>query len=59
MKTLPPMLATVALAAGLGIAFAAKDEPKPTAPLARTWDAAVEDAKTLVVPIVVHSHDFY
>jgi hypothetical protein len=45
-------VATVAVAGG-------KPEPKPTVNFARTWEAAVNEAKTLNVPIVVHSHGFY
>ena len=35
--------------------------PKPvdSVHLARTWEAAVEEAKALNVPLVVHSHGFY
>ncbi|MCE9635062.1 MAG: hypothetical protein K8T90_05085 [Planctomycetes bacterium] len=36
-----------------------KPEPKPTAVFAKTWEAAVAEAKDLNVPIVVHSHGFY
>jgi hypothetical protein len=32
---------------------------KPTVTFAKSWDAAVEEAKMLNVPIVVHSHGFY
>ena len=38
---------------------AGKPKLKPTVEFARTWDAAVEEAKLLNVPIVVHSHGFY
>jgi hypothetical protein len=34
-------------------------EPKTSVVLAKTWDAAIEEAKALNVPIVVHSHGFY
>lgn len=37
----------------------AADKPKPTVRFARSWDAAVEEARLLNVPIVVHSHGFY
>ncbi len=60
MRTLPLMLAAATLAAGLGVAaIAGKDEPKPTVKFAKSWEAAVEEAKTLNVPLVVHSHGFY
>jgi hypothetical protein len=36
-----------------------KHEPVTCVPLAKSWDAAVEEAKALNVPIVVHSHGFY
>jgi hypothetical protein len=36
-----------------------KEEPKPSVSLARTWEKAIEEAKTLNVPIVVHNHGFY
>ena len=32
---------------------------KPTVEFARSWDAAVAEAKMLNVPIVVHNHGFY
>ena len=44
------MLASVAMAG---------DKPNPTVKFAKNWKAAVEEAKTLNVPIVVHSHGFY
>ncbi len=36
-----------------------KPKIKPTVPFAKSWDAAVEEAKLLNVPLVVHSHGFY
>ena len=48
----------VALAASLGLA-APKPKLKPSVTYAKTWDAAVAEAKMLNVPIVVHSHGFY
>jgi hypothetical protein len=35
------------------------DKIKPSVEYAKTWEAAVEEAKLLNVPIVVHSHGFY
>ena len=32
---------------------------KPSVNYAKSWDAAVAEAKMLNVPIVVHSHGFY
>ncbi len=49
----------VATAMTMGVALAGKDEPKPAVTFAHTWDKAVEEAKTLNVPLVVHSHGFY
>ena len=46
--------------AGLCAAGAlAKPKIKPTVSFAPSWEAAVEEAKLLNVPIVVHSHGFY
>jgi hypothetical protein len=36
-----------------------KHEPVTSVALAKSWDAAVDEAKALNVPIVVHSHGFY
>ena len=36
-----------------------KHKIKPQVTYAKSWDAAVEEAKTLNVPLVVHSHGFY
>lgn len=47
----------VALVASL--AAGGKPEIKPIVPFAKTWDAAVEEAKLLNLPLVVHSHGFY
>jgi hypothetical protein len=49
--------AALALAATLGTAGGG-DKPEPSVTYARTWDAAIEEAKLLNVPIVVHSHGF-
>ena len=53
------LLAFAVGAATLDDALAGKDEPKPTVKFAKTWDMAVSEAKTLNLPIVVHSHGFY
>ncbi len=48
------------LAATVSTTFAAgKETPKPSVIFAKTWDAAVEEARLLNVPIVLHSHGFY
>jgi hypothetical protein len=38
---------------------AGKAKPKETVQFAKTWEAAVEQARLLNVPLVVHSHGFY
>jgi len=45
----------IALAASLG---AAKPKVKPSVTYAKSWAAAVEEAKMLNLPIVVHCHGF-
>jgi hypothetical protein len=57
MRHLFASAATITLAAVLGSA-AGGDKPEPSVTYARGWDAAVEEAKLLNVPIVVHSHGF-
>ena len=49
-------VAVLGLAASLGVA---KEKVKPSVDYAKTWEAAVAEAKLLNVPIVVHSHGFY
>lgn len=56
MRHLFATSATIALAAALG--SAGGDKPEPSVTYARSWDAAVEEAKLLNLPIVVHSHGF-
>lgn len=56
MKRIWITAAVLGLAASLG---AAKEKVKPSVEYAKTWEAAVEEAKLLNVPIVVHSHGFY
>ena len=53
------MCAAVAGVALAVPAFAGKPKLKDTVKFAKTWEAAVEEAKLLNVPIVVHSHGFY
>ncbi len=36
-----------------------KHKIKPSVTYAKSWDAAVEEAKMLNVPMVVHVHGFY
>jgi hypothetical protein len=49
----------VVLVSVVATARAGHDEPKECVRLARTWDAAVQEAQLRNVPIVVHSHGFY
>lgn len=51
--------AFLAVAALLGAEAAGKEKIKPSVTYAKSWDAAVEEAKLLNVPIVLHSHGFY
>ena len=44
---------------GAPAAQAGKVKLKPSVTYAKSWDAAVEEAKLLNVPIVLHSHGFY
>ena len=54
-RALGALLAVAALAA----TATAKEKIKPSVTYAKTWEAAVEEAKLLNVPIVLHSHGFY
>ena len=54
------LLMALALFAGVAtLAYAKKDKIKPSVSYAKSWDKAVEEAKELNVPIVLHSHGFY
>lgn len=46
----------VAAVASMGQAIAGKDEIKPFISIPKTWEAGVDEAKKLVLPLVVHSH---
>lgn len=35
------------------------EKPKPTVAFARSWEAGVEEAKLLNLPLIIHSHGFY
>lgn len=59
IATLVLVTTAAALSLATGSVFAAKDEVKPFINVPKTWEAAVEEAKTLNLPIVVHSHGFY
>ena len=54
------MVAAMLVAVG-GVAYAKKKKVdlKPQVAYAKSWDLAVAEAKTLNVPMVVHSHGFY
>jgi hypothetical protein len=58
MRRLLTTATAVALVASLGVA-GGKPKIDPSVTYAKTWDAAVAEAKLLNVPIVVHSHGFY
>ena len=58
MRYLFAFAAALTLAATLGTAGGG-DKPEPSVTYAKTWEAAVEEAKLLNLPIVVHSHGFY
>ena len=52
-------LLTLAVVGVVAAAVAAgKNDPDPSVAYAKSWDAAVAEAKLLNVPIVVHSHGF-
>jgi len=54
------MLLALAMTSLTSVALAQKaPKIKETVTFATSWDAAVEEAKLLNVPIVVHSHGFY
>jgi len=49
------LLAGFVLAGGL----TAGPKPKASVQYARSWDAAVEEARALNLPLIVHRHGFY
>ncbi|MEM8885425.1 MAG: hypothetical protein AAGD14_15265 [Planctomycetota bacterium] len=54
-------LGIITLAVGLVSVVAiagSKDKPKASVTYAKSWEAAVAEAKMLNIPIVVHSHGF-
>ena len=53
------LLAFALLVLSGGAAAQKKPKIKPTVDFAPTWEAAVEEAKLLNVPIVLHSHGFF
>ncbi len=56
MKRMHSSLALLAIAA---LALAGKPKIKDSVNYATSWEGAVEEAKLLNLPIVVHSHGFY
>lgn len=58
-KLLALALFAVAAAPVVPTLAGGKPEPVTSVTLAKSWDAAVEEAKLLNVPIVVHSHGFF
>lgn len=48
-----------AVIASAAVAAPPKPKIKPTVEFARSWEAALAEAKMLNLPIVVHSHGFY
>jgi hypothetical protein len=59
IATLVLAATAVGVALTMGAALAGKDEPKPSVKFAKTWEKAVEEAKLLNVPLVIHNHGFY
>jgi hypothetical protein len=55
MRIAMVVVAVAALAGAMTVAVA-KDDVKPFIKVPKTWEAAVEEAKSLNLPIVVHSH---
>ncbi|MHC4958984.1 MAG: hypothetical protein ACYTGN_11480 [Planctomycetota bacterium] len=51
-------LATSVMAVAAALAFAAKNKPDDSVTYAKSWAAAVSEAKMLNLPIVVHCHGF-
>ena len=59
IATLVLAVAAGAASLSLGVALAGKDEPKACVKFAKSWDKAVEEAKALNVPLVIHNHGVY
>ena len=51
-------MAAVAVAVIATAGTAGKVKVKPSVTYAKSWDAAIAEAKMLNLPIVVHSHGF-
>ena len=56
MKRISMMVACLALFTAAGTA---KDKIKASVSFAPSWKAAVEEAKLLNVPLVIHRHNVY
>jgi hypothetical protein len=52
------LFSLAALGAVALVAWAGKPDVEPSVTYAKSWDAAVKEARLLNVPIVVHSHGF-
>ena len=48
----------IVCAAAIVVSAGKRHEPEANVNYAKSWDAAVEEAKLLNVPIVAHSHGF-
>jgi hypothetical protein len=59
MKTRILLPAIAALAIAGTAAAGGKPEPKTSVVLAKSWEAAIEEAKALNVPVVVHNHGMF
>ncbi len=59
MKRAMVLLVAAAWLGAIADASLAKEKIKPSVTYAKSWEAAVEEAKLLNVPIVLHSHGFY
>ena len=54
-----PGLALAVLALAAAPALAGKPKVRPSVQYATSWEAAIEEAQLLNLPIVVHGHGFY
>ena len=53
------MAAAALLVVGVAAAaIAGGDEPKESVTYAKSWDAAIAEAKDMNLPVVVHNHGF-
>ncbi|MFQ5844926.1 MAG: hypothetical protein ACE5JG_08060 [Planctomycetota bacterium] len=52
------LLSVSAVGLAAAVVLAGKPDVKPSVTYAKSWDAAVKEARLLNVPIVLHSHGF-